>query len=56
MDKEKFLAYFAKKSQTKVETVGIQITRVLSSAIVTSAQLAFAEDESKSHKRVLRNM
>ena len=56
MDNKKFLAHFAKKSQTKVETDGIQITRVLSSAIVTSAQLAFAEDESKSHKRVLRNM
>ena len=56
MDKEEFLAYFAKKSQTKVETDGIQITRVLSSTIVTSVQLAFAEDENKSHKRVLRNM
>ena len=43
MDKEKFLAYFAKKSQIKVETDGIQTTRVLPSTKenVTSAELAF---------------
>ena len=45
MDKEKFRAYFAKKSQTKFERDGIQIARVLSLATenVTSANLA--EDE-----------
>ena len=43
MDKEKFIAYFAKKSQTKVKADGIQIIRVPSAATenVTSAELAF---------------
>ena len=47
MNKEKFLAYFARKSQTKVEIDGIQIARVLPSTTenFTSAELAFAEDE-----------
>ena len=47
MSKEKFLSHFAKKSQTKIETDGIKITRVLSSATgsITSAQRTFAEHE-----------
>ena len=47
MNKEKFLAYSAKRSQTKVETDGIHITRLLFSTTenVTSAELPFAEDE-----------
>ena len=41
MNKEKFLAYFKKKSQSKDETDGIQITNVLTSVTenVTSTAL-----------------
>ena len=44
---EKFLGYFTKNSETKVETYGAQIARVLSLATenVTSAEPAFVEDE-----------
>ena len=47
MNKERFLAYFKKKSQRKDETDGIQITNVLTSVTenVTSVELAYAEDE-----------
>ena len=47
MNKEKFLAYFKKKSQSKNETDGIQITNVLTSVTknVTSAELVYAEEE-----------
>ena len=47
MNKEKFLAYFKKKSQRKDENDGIQITNVLTSVTenVTSAELAYAEEE-----------
>ena len=47
MNKERFLVYFKKKSQSKDETDGIQITNVLTSVTenVTSAELAYAEDE-----------
>ena len=47
MNKEKFLAYFKKKSQSKDETDGIQITSVLTSVTenVTSAEFAYAEEE-----------
>ena len=47
MDKEKFLAYFKKKSQSKDETDVIQITNALTSVTenVTSAELAFAEED-----------
>ena len=47
MNKEKFLAYFKKKSQSKDQTNCIQITYVLSSVTeyVTSAKLAYAEEE-----------
>ena len=38
MNKEKFLAYFKKKSQSKDETDGIQITNVLTSVTETSAR------------------
>ena len=45
MNKEKFLAYFKKKSQSKDETNGIPITNVLTSMTenVTSEELAYAE-------------
>ena len=47
MNKEKFLAYFKKKSQTKNETDCIQITNVITSVTenVASAELAYAEEE-----------
>ena len=47
MNKEKFLAYFKKKSQTKDETDCIQITNVITSVTqyVASAELAYAEEE-----------
>ena len=47
MNKENFRAYFKKKSQSKDETDGIQITNVLTSVIenVTSAELGYAEEE-----------
>ena len=43
MSKEKFLAYFQKKSHSKDETDGIQITIALTSVTenVTSAELAY---------------
>ena len=46
-NKEKFLAYFKKKSSSKDETNGIQITNVLTSVTenVTSEELAYAEEE-----------
>ena len=46
MNKEKFFAYFKKKSQSKGETDGIQITNVLTPVTenVTSAKLAYAEE------------
>ena len=47
MNNEKFLAYFKKKSQSKNETDGIQITNVLALVAehVTSAELIYAEEE-----------
>ena len=47
MNKEKFLACFKKKSQSKDKADGIQITNVLTSVKenVTSAELAYAEEE-----------
>ena len=47
MNKEKFLAYFKKKSQSKDEIDGIQITNVLISVTenVSPAELAHAEEE-----------
>ena len=47
MNKEKFLACFKKRSQSKDETDGIQITNVLTSVTenVTSAELAYAEED-----------
>ena len=54
MNKEKFLAYFKNKSQSKDESDGIQITFVITSvkANVTSAELAYAEEEmQKTYKR-----
>ena len=47
MNKEKFLAYFKKKSQSKDETDDIKITNVLTSVTqnVTSAKLAYAEEK-----------
>ena len=47
MNKEKFLAYFKKKSQSKDETDGIQITNVLTSVTenVTSVKLTYVEEE-----------
>ena len=47
MNKERFLAYFKKESQSKDETDGIQITNVLNSVTenVTSAEVAYAEEE-----------
>ena len=47
MNKEKFLAYFKRKSQSKDETDGIQITNVITSVTenVTSAELAYSEEE-----------
>ena len=52
-DKEKFFAYFKKKSQSKDETDGIQITNVLTSVTgnVTSAELAYAEETQKTYER-----
>ena len=46
MSKEKFLAYFKKKPQSKDETDGIQITSVLTSVTenVPSAELANTEE------------
>ena len=45
MNKETFLAYFSKKSQSKDESDGIQITNVLTSLTenVTSAELAYTD-------------
>ena len=47
MDKEKFLAYFKKKSQSKDETDVIQITNALTSVTEngTSGELALAEED-----------
>ena len=47
MNKEKFLAYFKKKSQSKDEADDFQIINVLTSVTenVTSAELAYAEEE-----------
>ena len=47
MNKEKILAYFKKKPQSKDETDGIEITNVLTSVTenVTSAELANTEEE-----------
>ena len=47
MNKEEFLAYFQKKSQSKDETHSVQITNVLTSVSenVTSVELAYAEEE-----------
>ena len=47
INKEKFLAYFKKKSQSKDETDGIQITNVLTSVTenVTFTEIASAEEE-----------
>ena len=47
MNKEKFLAYFKKKSQDNHKTDGIQINNVQTSLTetVTSAALAYAEEE-----------
>ena len=47
MSKEKFLACFKKKSQSKDETDGIQITNDLISVTenVSPAELAHAEEE-----------
>ena len=47
MNKQKFLAYFKQKSQSKDETNGIQITNVLTSVTenVTSGGLGYAEEE-----------
>ena len=47
INKEKFLAYFKKKSQSKDETDGIQITNVLISVTenVTFTEIASAEEE-----------
>ena len=47
MNKEKFLEYFLKKSQSKDETNGIQITIVLTLVTenVTSTDLSYAEEE-----------
>ena len=53
MNKEKFLANFKKKSQSKDETDGIQITNVLTSVIenFNSVEVAYAEEEmQKTHK------
>ena len=54
MNKEKFLAYFKKKSQSKDQTDCIQITYVLTSVTeyVTSAKLAYAEEEKKKKYQV----
>ena len=50
---EKFLAYFKKKSQSKDETNGIQITNVPTSMTenVTSSELVYAEEMQKTYKR-----
>ena len=54
---EKFLGYFTRNSETKVETCGVQIACVLSLATenVRSAELAFAKMKYKRHISVLRN-
>ena len=54
---EKFLRYFTRNSETKVETCGVQIACVLSLATenVRSAELAFAKMKYKRHISVLRN-
>ena len=54
MNKEKFLTYVKKKSQSKDETDGIKITNVLTSVTenVTSAELSYTEEEmQKTYKR-----
>ena len=54
MSKEKFLAYCEKKSQSKDEIKGIQITNVLTSVTesVTSAELVYVEEEvQKTYRR-----
>ena len=53
MNKEKFYAYFKKKSQSKDETNGIQITNVPTSMTenVTSSELVNAEEMQKTYKR-----
>ena len=58
MHKEKFRAYFKKKSLSKNETDRIQITNVLISVIesVTSAEHAYAEEEMQRHTSVRRNI
>ena len=48
MNKEKFLAYFKKKSQSKDETDGVQITNVILTSVTedaTSAEFANTEEE-----------
>ena len=47
MTREKFRAYFKRKSQHKDETNGIQTTNVLTSMTenITSAELAYAEEK-----------
>ena len=58
MHKEKFRAYFKKKSLSKNETDRIQITNVLISVIesFTSAEHAYAEEEMQRHTSVRRNI
>ena len=54
MNKGKFIGYFEKKSQSKDETDGIQITNVLTSVTenVIFAKLAYTEEEiQKTHER-----
>ena len=54
VNKGKFLGYFEKKSRSKDETDGIQITNVLTSVTenVIFAELAYAEEEiQKTHER-----
>ena len=52
MNKEKFLAYFKKKSQSKDETDGIQITNVLTSVTenVTSTELQKTYERPKKYQ------
>ena len=48
MNKEKFPAYFKKKSQSKDETDGVQITNVILTSVTedaTSAEFANTEEE-----------
>ena len=42
INKEKFLAYFKKRSQSKDETDGIQITNVLTSVTENTSSAEFA--------------